>query len=221
MDSLSLSERVEQFFGSFKQASYKRGSLLIRTQEDPIGIFYIKKGKVKQYVISKKGEEPVVNIFSEKAFFPMTWGMNAGQNQYDFEAIEDVEVSIAPRADVMDFLNKNPDVVMDLLRRILNGLDGMLLRMSYLLSGGAYKRTVVEIVIAAKRFGKKLSPGETIRLHLKETSVANQAGLSRETVSRQISILKKKKLVTLEKSILSIPSLSALEQELLSDFDTI
>lgn len=216
MDSQRTPSKMSEFFKRYPRVTYKKGNILIHNEETPAGFFYLEHGTVKQYGISQKGEELVINVYRPKAFFPITWGLNNIPNRYDFEAIEDIECYVAPREDVLAFLQDHPDEVMHLLTRIVTGIDGILLRMEHLLSGNAYRRTIAEITIQARRFGKSDAQGGEVRLRLKESAIADQTGLSRETVSRQISLLKKKDLVQFERGILTIPILKNLEDELTS-----
>lgn len=212
MDEL-VSQKVEDFFKQYKHQIYKKGEILIRADDAPSGVFYLTKGLVKQYAISKKGEELVVNIFKPVAFFPMSWVINQTPNNYYYEALEDTEIWRTPREDVLAFIKKNPDVLFDLMSRVYKGADGMLMRMVYLMSGEAYSRVITELLITAKRFGKTDKDG-IVTLTLTEKDLANQSGMARETVSREIRILKDKNLVTFHNNILTIKNLELLEEEL-------
>ena len=54
-----LASKIDAFFNKFKHQVYKKGEILIRADDNPSGIFYLKSGGVKEYCISKKGEEIV------------------------------------------------------------------------------------------------------------------------------------------------------------------
>ena len=201
-----ITEKLEAFFTKFKHQIYKKGEILIRADDDPRGIFYLKNGYVKEYAISKKGDELVVNIFKPISFFPMSWAINNTENMYFFEAVTDAEVWRAPREKVIEFVKDNSDVLYDLLERVFKGTDGILTRMTYLMAGNAYARLITEIIIHAKRFGNPL--------HISETDLAERAGMTRETVSREMKLLKEKGLVVFRKNIIVIESLEDLENEL-------
>lgn len=215
MEGKLVNKKIDTFFSQFKNQKYKKGEILIRADEEPTAVFFLKNGAIKQYAISKKGEELVINIFKTVAFFPMGWAINNTKNDYYYEAITDAEIIKAPREKVLDFLKSNPDVLYDLVQRIYRGLDGLFTRMTYMMSGGAYDRLITEIVIQAKRFGKGKTDGQ-LELHVSEKELAAQAGMTRETVSREIKILKEKGFVTFSKNTLEIHDLSKLEEELIS-----
>jgi CRP/FNR family transcriptional regulator len=207
----AIQEKLKKFFQQYKQQHFKKGDIIIRADESPRGIFYLTRGSVKQYVISQKGEEVVVNVFKPISFFPMSWAVNETNNMYYFEAVAEVEIHIAPKEDVVAFIKSEPDVLYDLLRRLYSGVDGLLKRLTYLMAGSAYSRLIIEMLIQAKRFGSR--NGNMITLQISESSLANQAGLTRETVSRELHILKNKGLVTYEKGVATIGNVELLEKE--------
>lgn len=208
-----LNDKVAAFFHDFAEKTYKKGEILIRTNENPTGIYYIQEGQVKEYAISKNGDEVVVNIFKPFSFFPMSWAVNDTQNDYFFEAMTEVVVRKAPREKVLIFIKNNADVLYDLLRRVYKGTDGLLMRMTYLMSENAYVRLIIELLIFARRFGDNKQ--QMIELTISEKDLAVQSGMTRETVSREIKVLKDKGLMMVDKNVLCITDVKKLEEELL------
>lgn len=209
-----IKKRLDDFFTKSKLLKYKKGELLIMADDEPSGVFYLTKGRVKQYVISRKGEEIVLNIFKPISFFPMPWAINDTKNIYFFEAVTSVEAYKVAKNQLVDFIRINSDVLYDLVSRIYIGTEGLLQRMIYLMSGNAYPRLVTELLINAKRFGEKNNTTGIMTIKLFEKDIAAETGMSRETVSRDMKILKEKKLVALKNNILTIPDLKRLEEEL-------
>lgn len=210
MDEVVL-EKINTFFVQFKHQVYKKGEILIRSDDTPSGVFYLKEGSVKKYAISKRGDELVVNIFKPVSFFPMSWAVNSSPNEYYYEALTDADVWRAPQHEVRQFIKNNPDVLYDLLQRVYKGTDGLLRRMTYLMSGDAYERLLIELIIHAKRFGKDIKP---VELTITEKDLSVQAGLTRETVSREMKNLKEKKLIFMENHKIFLKDISKLEAEL-------
>lgn len=207
----TVSEKLESFFNNYKKRTYRKGEIVIRADQNPSGIIYLADGFIKKYAISKKGEEVVVNIFKPVAFFPMSWAMNNSQNTYYYEAMTDTQVIIAPKDDVIAFIKNEPDVLYDLMSRVYRGIDGMESRMANLMAGTAYTRLITELIIQAKRFGKRV--GDSVEIEVSEKDLAAQSGMTRETVSREIKNLKESGLVTFNKNHLVINNFDNLEDE--------
>jgi len=208
--------KIEDFFKNYKFQTYKKGEIILRADDNPQGIFYLTKGLVKMYSISKKGDEVILNIFKPISFFPMTWGLNETPNAYYFEAMEDTNLYRAPREKVVLFLERNPDVALDLLKRLYRGVDGMLIKMTYLMSARAHTRLMMELIIHAQRFGKK-TKGNAVMLKISEGELAASSGMTRETASREISRLKEEGLITFRQNMLEIKDLNKLSEMLIED----
>lgn len=211
MDEI-IKAKVEAFFKNYQHRQYRKGEVLVRADEDPPGVFYVVSGKVRQYDITEQGTVVIVNIFKPPAFFTMSWAINQTPNAYFFEAMEPVELWLAPRQETVDFIRGNPDVQFNLLSRLYRGTDGLLLKMTHLMAASAYSRAMLELIIAAKRFGKPSSRGE-IKLDVTAAELAGRTGLTRETVSRELQKLKAKKLIRVSLGTIVIPSLAMLEEE--------
>lgn len=207
----SIAKKIEGFFTKYKQQNYKKGEILIRADDDPSGVFFLKEGSVKEYAISKKGDEFVINVFKPISFFPMSWVINNSKNNYFFEAVTDLIIWRAPREEVVKFIKDNPDVLFDLVSRVYKGIDGVLTRMVFLMSGNAYARLITELLIYAERFGNGKNH---IEILISEKDLAAQSGMTRETVSREVKILKHKGLVILESNKLCIKDVRSLKAEL-------
>lgn len=204
-------KKLDEFFTRFSQSSYKIGSILIRAGEESRGIFYLKEGNVRQYLINKNGEEMTIHIYKPDTFFPMSWAVNVFPNIYYFEAMGDVRAYVASREKTVEFVKKEPEVLFDLLQRVYSGLDGILSRMEYLMSGDARQRLITILLISAKRFGEKKEKNIRLTLKLTHQDLANLAGLSRETVTREMNKLKKKKYITYTHTAIIIQDSGELE----------
>lgn len=210
-----VSRKLEEFFTQFKKQTYRKGEILVRADDDPSGIFYLTEGQVRMYLITSKGDEIVLNIFKPISFFPISWAINKTKNIYYYEATSEVTLWRAPKDAVLAFLKENPDVLFNLLQRVYKGVDGILMRMAHLMSASAYARLVTELLITAKRFGS-INNANEVTVTISEKDLGTQTGLTRETVSREMKVLKDKGLVALSKNILVIKDIKVLEAELLN-----
>lgn len=211
--SEEVSVLVDNFFSDYPQKNLNKGQILVFSGETSNTVYYLKKGRVKQYDVSAQGEEIVINIFKPGSFFPMSQALNGRDNPYIFEAETSVVIHPAPAADVVSFLKTNPEVMFDLLSRVYRGMDGTLERMVHLMKSSARKRLMFEIVINSLRFGHKNPDGSYVS-HINEGDIADRAGLVRETVSREMSKLVKEKLVVFKKGRLTVTNIKKLEDEI-------
>lgn len=211
-----VAKKVEQFFAAYPQCVFAKGQMIIQAGEEPAGIFFIEEGRVSQYDISGSGTEAVVNVFKPSAFFPMSWAINKTPNQYFYEAATRVYARRAPAGEVVAFLRREPDVLLDLLSRVYRGADGLLRRLAHLMGGDARSRLLFELLNAAHRFGRQAEDG-VITIPLKEGDLAKHSGLARETVNRVIQQLKTAGLVAVKPSGVVIKDIAKLKADLGAD----
>lgn len=210
----AIKQKLDNFFRGHKKQNFHPKEILIRADEQPQGVFYLAEGMVKMYAISSQGEELVINIFRPLSFFPMDWVLNNSLTHYYYEAVSPVTVWKAPKEKFIKLLKSEPEILFDLVKRIYLGLEGYFSRMEFLMSGNARSRLIAEILIYARRFGKKEGSGVSIDVKLTEKDLASQSGMTRETVSREIGKLKDKGIVSYQKNTLVIKNLYKLESEL-------
>src|SRR3989344_1674180 len=208
-----LSKKIEKFFAKYRLRHFDKSQILIYAGDNPPGVFHLISGQVRQYDITEKGEEVVVNVFKPPAFFPMAWAINKTPNQYFFETSEPTEIRMAPASDVVAFLKANHDVTYDLLSRLYSGTNGMQRRMARLAGGSGHSRVLFELLVECKRFGKKQKDGSYI-LVMHEDELARRSGLSLGTVNRELGKLKARKVLKIDHKQFIVKDLGSLEKEL-------
>jgi CRP/FNR family transcriptional regulator len=206
----AIADKVAAFFADYPLRTFEKRQILVRPQEPLGGVYYLAEGRVNEYDITPDGKEVVVNIFKPGAFFPMSSALNATPNDYFFEASTTVAVRIAPPEAAVQFLRDNPDVALDLLKRVYNGVDGVLRRMAHLMGGNAQHRLLFEVLNAVHRFGEQQGDGSWL-LPLNESDLGKHSGLARETVNRNIKSLKDAGLLKVGAKTMVIVDLKKLE----------
>lgn len=210
----TIESPVLKFFSKFKEIQqYKKGETVLYPDKQPAGCYYLKKGFIREYTVSENGAELTIHIFSPGSFFPTTWIINDTPNRYYFETITPVELSIAPKNDTIQFLRRNPNVLFDLTRRLLQGLDKLSFRIELLVFDKADKKVASILLFLSRHFGK--ITGNTVYIdHLfSHREIASLAGVSRETASRELENFQKEGIITYKREIL-IKDLSLLEKKL-------
>ncbi len=211
--NIAVLSKVEAFFGNYTLKHFDGRQILIHAGEDPKGIIYLQSGQVRQYDITERGDEVVVNVFKPPAFFPMLWAINKSPNEYFYETVGKVEARVAPVDEALSFIKQNPDVVYDLLSRLYSGVEGMQRRMAHLMGGSSRSRVLFELALECRRFGVKGRDG-SFALMIREEELAKRCGLARETVSRELAELKKNHIIEVNYNHFVVKDLNHIEAEL-------
>jgi CRP-like cAMP-binding protein len=216
MDTVNKTEEFEQFYKQFKIRNYKKGEMLIRADDDPVGIFCLTKGYVRQYTISKTGFELTLHILRPISYFPMVWAVNGTPNVYYFEALTPVEVGRAPRDQVVTFIKDKPTVIFELLSELIEDYAESLTRIEHLVFSDAYRRVISILLYIAKHFGEAKDKGVIIHHRFTQQDIATLVGVTRETASNEMVKLEKKGLVKYVDHAILLESIKKLELELAS-----
>lgn len=208
--------KFDTFYKQFKTRTYKKGETLIRADDDPQGIFCLTKGYIRQYTISATGTELTLHILKPNAYFPMVWAINGTPNVYYFEALTPVEVGRAPRDQVVTFIKDKPDVIFELMSKLLEEYAETLKRVEHLVFSDAYRRVISVLIYIAKHFGQKDSRGIVVHHKFTHQDIATLVGVARETASLEITKLEKKGLIEYVDHSILFNNVKKLERELLS-----
>ncbi|EKD57126.1 MAG: hypothetical protein ACD_57C00401G0006 [uncultured bacterium] len=205
----------EQFFIQFNRAqAYKKGEMILRAQEEPKEVYFLKKGFVRLYLIALTGREITFNIYKPGTYFPMIWAIGNLPNFYFFESLTDTVVYTAPREKLLELVKNNPKLLFALTKRTYIGLDGIVRLTQALLTENARGKLISVLLVLGRRFGRKETNGDlVIRLPLTHRILASLANLSRETTSLALEKLQKEKVLTFNKHSITINKLQKIEEE--------
>ena len=208
----NVTQKVAADFAGYPERTYSKGQILLYAEEEPTHVFYMLEGRVRQYDISYRGDEVIVNVYRPPAFFPMSWVMNRTGNKYFYKTEEKIRARIIPVDDALAYIKENPDVLYDLLSRVYRGVDALIARLVQLMAGSAKSRLLFELANEARKLHAQ--EDEPIQLKITESDLAARTGLSRETVSREMHGLKKANMVSVNKNGVKIENLAAINSKL-------
>lgn len=175
--------------------AYKKGEFILRAEDVPYGVYYLKAGYVRQYLLSPSGETFIVHIYKPGSFFPLTWILNDTPNVYHFEAINPVTVVRVSKDVFLAFLKDHPDALFYATQRLTLGLSGFVSRVAQLVLDDAYTKTILLLLYYAENFGEAIPEGIALTIPLTHREIASWIGTTRETASLQVENLVKKGLL--------------------------
>lgn len=208
------SNQLRDLFLKRPVMKFKKRETLIRADDDPAGVYLLEEGFVKMNSVSPDGLDLTLNIFKPGSFFPVIWAIGDIINTYNFQAMTEIKVYKANKNEVINLLQANPEILYDLTKRIIRGLDGVTSNIQHLLFGNSLNRVSSALLICVKRFGEKQGDGRVIiKLPLTHQDIADIAGLARETTSLAIELLQKRQILFQDNHEFIINDLNQLENE--------
>lgn len=191
MDKLQVKKRFNS-----KTHSFKKGQILYFLGEVPKNSFYINEGYIKVYAVADDGSEQIVRFAGPGEFLALGWlfGYSSVLRFY-YQALTDSSVEIIF---VEDFNKQIEDPT--LLRTILDQLNTVsnsgLIRNMALQQLKARHKVIYFLYYLSLRFGKDVGGNlSALKIPLTHQVIAENLGLTRETVSMEMSKLKKESLI--------------------------
>lgn len=192
-----VSDKTTAFFGSFPEQQFQKGQIILSAGENPASVIFLKSGFLRQFQITQNGKELTNHFYKPGSFLPLSWLINNQPNIFFIEAQTSTICHLAPKEKVQSFISENPDVLMDIISRLLFALEGMTTRINSLSNDSAEEKIAGILEFLRKHFGKKLTA-------FTHEDIAKLTGLTRETVSRELEKLQKQGKIKQEKHELLI-----------------
>lgn len=209
----AVRKKIDGFFAPYPEIIYKKKTTILRAEDGPLGIYYLKHGFVHQYILSPSGETFMVHVFQPGSFFPLIWIINNMPNTFHYDVMGAAHIIRAPKEGFVAFLKSNPDVLYYAAQRITAGLSGFVTRVGQLVLDNAYTKTVLLLLYYADNFGENVDEGILIRLPLTHREIASWIGTTRETASLQVELLQERGIITKKGRLLVICDPAALQKE--------
>ena len=178
-----------------KVLHYRKKEMMYMEGDEPAGIVFINKGKVKTFKTHEEGKELITSIHQEGQFIGYTDLIENDEYRESAEALEDCEVSIIPRQDFFALLYSNRDVAAKFIRMLSNNLHTTEERLMNLAYNSVRKRVADALIILQTRYQKD---GNNIPFSVSREDLASIVGTATESVIRTLSDFKEEKLIDIK-----------------------
>lgn len=206
-------KKFESFVTNYKPSKAKKGEIIIRPGDSSNQLVVLKSGLIRQYVISKLGQELTINVINTEYPFSFVEYLTEPKNRYYYEAFTPIEYYKVPKKEFKDFMDHNPGVFWYLTKLAFCRFEELLVNIEYFITGDAYMKVASTFYLVAKRRGKETNDNlfevESMPTH---RDISESLGLTRETVSLQILKLEKEGIIKRKGRKLTIPNMRKLEE---------
>jgi CRP-like cAMP-binding protein len=205
-----LSE-LEKLSKDRKILHYRKKEMIYMEGDEPTGIIFISKGKIKTFKTHEVGKELITGIHQEGHFIGYTDLIESKEYSESAEALEDCEVSIIPRTDFFALIYSNRDVAAKFIRMLSNNLQETEQRLINLAYNSVRKRVADALITIQESY---LKNGEKSPFSVSREDLASIVGTATESVIRTLSDFKEEKLIDIREKqiyILNFEKLSKLK----------
>lgn len=214
MNTTSAQKKLVSFFRAGTLIKYKKGEIILRPEDTPLGVHLVESGFIKSYSISKTGQVSIRVIKKKGDILPIVWSLTGKMRDIYMESMDDVTLYRVSRSDFNKFMEDNPDITKHVVNEMVKLYIIYDLRIGNLQYRYAYDRIIAQLLLLSDQFGEKQGKNIMIDLPIRHSDIADLINATRETVSRELAKMERKKLIKCQNRKIVIKSQSALESEL-------
>lgn len=185
-------EELNKLSESRKIYNYRKKDFIYMIGDEPKGVLFIVKGKVKTYKAHPEGKQLITGIFNEGEFIGYNDLILESDYQESAEAMSDCEISVIPKNDFFALLYSNREVAARFIRMLSNNVSEKEERLMNLAYNSVRKRVADALLIAQSR-----NKGDD-HFAISREDLASVAGTATETVIRTLSDFKEEKLIEIK-----------------------
>jgi CRP-like cAMP-binding protein len=211
----SQHEILVNLFNQGTRLTYSKGEFVIRPGETTPGLFYISRGLIKAYDITKYGEENLLIIRKQGDIIGLTQAITGELRGIIYSTLAPSELLQISNERFKTFLIDNPDAALPLLDMLVDMYRIHSERIITLEYRSVRERMISFLVTTAKRFGKESEDGTLLDVPLRHQDIASSISATRETTSRELAVLERQNLITRDKqSMITIRNIEKLRSYL-------
>jgi CRP/FNR family cyclic AMP-dependent transcriptional regulator len=207
-----LSAPAMKDFNAVKtSATYPGGSLLFLEKQDPRGVFVICSGEVKLSISSSSGKTLILRIAKAGEILGLMAVMAGTSYEVTAETLHPCQVAFLRRDDFLRFAAKHPEAYQGVVRQLTSLYSGACEQLRTVGLSTSAPEKLARLLLDWSADAKDTKLGMPVKLPLTHEEIAEFIGTTRETVTRTLSEFKRRNLVVLHGSTLTISNRPALQ----------
>ncbi len=192
-------------------ATYPKGTVLFVEGQTPRGVFLLCNGRGKLSATSSEGKSLILRIAEPGEVLGMSATVSGRPYEATLELLEPSQVNFLRRDDFLNLLRRHGEVALRTAQQLSQNYHSACQEMRTLgfaqSASGRLARLLLELAASQKRSGNGLH----LKMTLTHEEIGQRIGTSRETVTRIFADFKKRRVVSVKGSTLTICDKSALE----------
>jgi CRP/FNR family cyclic AMP-dependent transcriptional regulator len=204
------SEAKEKLAALGVHIALSSGAVLHRQGEDAESVGIVCEGQVKVSCSSKTGKSLILRIAGPGEIVGLSAAIIGKPHETTAETIAPIQLKVIPRAALLDFMKEFPEVGCRTAATLAAEYESTFHDAKRLALCTSAESRLGSVLL---EWARAVSVGEELMFHmaLSHAELGEMAGLSRETVTRTLASLRKRKLIDVKGATIRIPSPTRLE----------
>jgi CRP/FNR family cyclic AMP-dependent transcriptional regulator len=168
----------------------KSGDYIISVSDNPAGLYFIHKGKVKSNLLNKDGMVKTINIKAERTIFGEQFVFHHQPGIYEAIALEYCELYFFTRERILELMKDDFEITL-FIAKSLSIMSRMMAYQIQDMSISNVLHSLARVLYSISCYEIKNNPQkEEITINLTHEQIANMIGAHRVTVTKNLNRLK-------------------------------
>lgn len=187
----------------------KKGGNVLFQGEIPRSVMIVRDGVVRAYTITSSGEERIVSLFGKGDIIPLAWALNEAPNAlFYYDALSEVRVLTVPKQVFLDTIMNDTELLKTMISFVTSEYTALLFRITGLGQSRAIEKIGYTLYYLLFRYGTPKADGKySIDIKMSQTVIAALVGLTRESTTKNLKMLKDKSIISYTNSTYTIDKL--------------
>lgn len=188
-----------------------KGTIVFREGDDSLGAYILWDGRAKLSIGTDNGRPIILGLVGRGTIIGLPAALLGLPHSATLEIIKPAKISALPREDLRRFLHANHDAAYETAEMVSALYYSVLTEIKMVYSCESAEQKVARFFLGARPTAN--GPGRAqVTVDVSQEEIGQMIGVARETVARIVSRLKKKRVLQINGSILTIHDNRALEK---------
>ncbi len=188
-------DTVEKMRENLTVANFKKDEQIYTEGFHPRGLYIVKKGIAKQFLISNEGKEQIIYMLKPGNMFGYRSIVCNNASFLHVTAIQDCEIEIIGKDTFVKYFNESNEIKLFFLNYFGMEFRVLFNKISFFATKPVTERVALTLLILNQKF--EIYTNDKNGITFTRTDLACFAGTINETLSRQLTILEKEDIIEL------------------------
>lgn len=172
--------------------TFKKKDLIFMEGQNPNDLYHIEKGRIKTYKINYDGKELITGIQGAGDFLGYVPLLEEKPYNENAEALEDVRISVIPKADFLTLIYSSKDVARKFIKMLSNNLEEMENRLLDIAYQSVRQRVASALLKIHGQFARE---NKDAVITIARRDISNIVGTATESLNRTLADFRDEKLI--------------------------
>src|SRR5208282_2490159 len=180
MPNYTQSSAISSLFKKGRPVYFQKSDLILGSDPQPSGVYFIDTGYVKTYSITDTGDEFLHVVYGHGELFPLSWAYLGINTELYYEALDDTLLWRISKEQFTIYASKNARGSYELAKQMAQQFQLFSDRLDNLEYKTSGERVAYRLLFLAGRFGKRQGRKIMIEAPVTHELIAQSINLARE-----------------------------------------